>query len=633
MKKPIKTIVLSSALASQLCALDCTVTSADDSGVGTLRQCISDASSNDNILFEADTSITLFSEISFSNKNLSIDAEDHTVIIDGNNSTSLFDIDSSTLSLSNLTLKNATGAIRGVDSNLSILKSTVTGDSGTNRGAIYMSSFQETIHLTVEDANISNNTSTHIGGALTVNGDQNVTISNSTIDSNSAQFGGAIYTSSPFNPEDSQMLIELKDSNITNNSASYRGGAIHFYAKYTDNNDISIDNTNITNNTITASNSWNRAAGLYFFTDKSSNQTISIQNSIFSHNNSSSNGGSIHLDSQDDESLTHVSITDTSIMNNTSVDDNAALYIKAKEIEISDTNITHNVTQGDNIAKLDASLISINNTIVSDNNASNHSSLYIDNNETTNINTTIVSNNIATNKYSGLFIEGKASISNTTIDNNTASNKAGLTLTTPTALTSHIQSTTISNNTANDSMSGLILTQDARLVMQNATLSGNHDENFAGAITLDTTTGLSLNHVTITNNSSTKGMQAIGLIDSGTVDFNITNSIIAGNGEGFEFEDLESNGYNIFGSGTFYTTTLLSDHIDTEDPGLENLADNGGFTLTHSPLSTSIALSGANYTLSTDQRGEERKEGSTDIGAVEINDSKNLVPVIMFLLN
>jgi CSLREA domain-containing protein len=180
------------------------------------------------------------------------------------------------------------------------------------------------------------------------------------------------------------------------------------------------------------------------------------------------------------------------------------------------------------------------------------------------------------------------------------------------------------------------------MTISNSTISGNEAKRNGGGIFIaNTLTALSTNrivHTTITNNSAYKNDTSVpsigfgggGLFNgnpsnkSGKVKTYLENSLIAGNGYG-------GNCYNIgelVKQGNFIVDSSCnnSDEVSVAvvysaaQIGLGDLADNGGPTLTHALLPTSLAIGAASNALckSVDQRSFPRPVSGCDAGAFEV---------------
>jgi predicted outer membrane repeat protein len=170
------------------------------------------------------------------------------------------------------------------------------------------------------------------------------------------------------------------------------------------------------------------------------------------------------------------------------------------------------------------------------------------------------------------------------------------------------------------------------LIVSNSTFSGNTASGLGGGIS---STNATLSNSTITNN--TAGFSGGGAEVEGT--FALKNTILAGNVDTNGAPDCEgtvmSQGYNLIGNNhgcTFAGTS--TDQQGTAgspiDPQLGPLQNNGGATLTHSPLPGSPAIDAGSPSApgsgdaceSSDQIGTSRPQGPRcDIGAVELGMS------------
>jgi len=178
-----------------------TVTNCNDSGAGSLRDAIANATAGDTIAFAQNcngttapnTTITLLSTLMIS-KNVTIDATvgGHAVTVSGNNAVGLFVVNVGvTLGLAGLTLTGGnTGGNGGAINNngtLTITGSTFSGNTGGNGGAI----FNQNI-LNITNSTFASNTTGGFGGAI-FNG-RTLTVTGSTFSGNTASGnGGAIF--------------------------------------------------------------------------------------------------------------------------------------------------------------------------------------------------------------------------------------------------------------------------------------------------------------------------------------------------------------------------------------------------------------------------------------------------------
>jgi hypothetical protein len=153
------------------------------------------------------------------NKNLDIEGPvSNLVSISGNNATEVFEIDSGTVTLSGLMIKQggpafASGTFGGGIDNFGVLtvsQCTVSDNSAGNGGGIFN---EPGATLTVSSCRLSANSAINGGG---INNDGGtVTISNSTLSGNSAGQGGGIFNGG---------TLTISDSTLSGNAANQGGG-------------------------------------------------------------------------------------------------------------------------------------------------------------------------------------------------------------------------------------------------------------------------------------------------------------------------------------------------------------------------------------------------------------------------
>jgi len=174
--------------------------------------------------------------------------------------------------------------------------------------------------------------------------------------------------------------------------------------------------------------------------------------------------------------------------------------------------------------------------------------------------------------------------------------------------------TTFSGNYAADKGGGL--ENSATLVVENSTFSGNSATNSGGGIENSTVAAITVTNGTVVTNTSALSSGGGNLTNNGL--FQLKNTIVA-YGSLFDCAGtLVSLGYNLYGGAA--CAPLAPGDIQTTDPLLGPLQDNGGPTLTHAPLPGSPLIDRIPLDACppTDQRGRARPQGSLcDIGAVE----------------
>ncbi|MBI5641676.1 MAG: Ig-like domain repeat protein [Nitrospirae bacterium] len=237
-----------------------TVTNLNDSGAGSLRQAIADASSGDTINFNVNGTITLSSRLSI-DKNLTITGPGATSLtISGNNTVQVLYVSPGiTLNLNNLTVAN--------------------GNAGTSEGGGLNNNVGTVI---INSCTFANNTAFNGGGLL--NNVGSVTISNSTFSGNSASlpgfgtYGGGI--------QGYGGTVTISNSTFSGNSASNGGGGLGV-----SDGTLSIISSTFSNNAVTNGN-----GGGFFYFSGNFDITFTISNSTFSGNSASGIGGGICSD-------------------------------------------------------------------------------------------------------------------------------------------------------------------------------------------------------------------------------------------------------------------------------------------------------------------------------------------------
>lgn len=258
---------------------------------------------------------------------------------------------------------------------------------------------------------------------------------------------------------------------------------------------------------------------------------------------------------------------------------------------------------------------------------------------------TIVRNNTALTNGGGIYNEGNTSIAYSTISGNTSEGGGGVFLTGSNIV--NIKGTTLSGNSA---VGGGAISGRAGMTVKilNSTISGNIGSDVGAG--LYTNGSAELNFVTIAKNlagadSPTAGSGINVFPASATANtLTLKNVLLADNKKGWllgmtatEIAALLSANCGITGGGIPVTSqgnNLSSDascntapstwlstatDLNSVDPKIGALANNGGPTLTHALLADSPALSagGAVAGITIDQRGAAR-ENPPDIGAFEL---------------
>jgi hypothetical protein len=261
------TIIFSCLLIICNTALAGTVTTTNDTGAGSLRQAIADASSGETITFTnslSGQSIVLTSGQITVNKSLSIDATGLNITMNGNHSDRIFEFTSgTTITLTGLTLTNAyRGSIFMMGTILTVSNCTLSGNSDVYGGAI--SAYNGT--LTLYNTTLSGNSADDGGGGI-YNVSSTMTINDSSLIGNSANEGGGIYN---------RGSITMNNSTLSGNTATTSGGGI-------ENTDtLTINNCTLSDNSAQDGGGINDTEG-----------SMTINNSTFTGNEATGNGGGI----------------------------------------------------------------------------------------------------------------------------------------------------------------------------------------------------------------------------------------------------------------------------------------------------------------------------------------------------
>ncbi len=184
-----------------------------------------------------------------------------------------------------------------------------------------------------------------------------------------------------------------------------------------------------------------------------------------------------------------------------------------------------------------------------------------------------------------------------------------------------ITNSTFSTNSAGDG-GGIYLDDPVTLTLQSSTISGNTSVNQGGGVRVATMySPASLTHSTVVSNTSGAG----GGISLGTGTGTIVHSVIADNTGGAtpDLAGTFTQSFSLVRTPTGATVTDGGGNLAAGTaPNLGALANNGGPTATHLPLTGSPLINAGNAAFApppnTDQRGLARVSGGRiDIGAVE----------------
>lgn len=272
-----------------------TVTSAADSGTGSLREAIANAQTGDTIKFAsslANQTIILESEVAIPiGKDLTIDGADAAnLTLSGGNTNRIFLVQSASANPTDVTISNL-NFIQG--------KATDYGTENLKQGGAILTEHQA--NLTITNVNFKNNVADDGGGAIFSAFEGNLTVTDSTFEGNIATAGnhergaGAIGFRGPNN-------FIIKNSDFIGNKG-INGGAINSL-----NGKLTIENSKFLNNDTTAgffdtgkNHPFLRGYGGAIYTDRASARLstipgfINITNSVFEGNKGRGEGGAAYL--------------------------------------------------------------------------------------------------------------------------------------------------------------------------------------------------------------------------------------------------------------------------------------------------------------------------------------------------
>jgi hypothetical protein len=226
------------------------VTNTADSGPGTLRQALADAGDGMTIdATGVSGTITLTNgELSVSNSVTLLGPGASILTVSGNNASRVFNVTGTNVTISSLTIANGYSTNNGAGiyaagspgSIIAINDCVVTNNSTSlNGGGICDNSG---VTMTISNCTISGNSTTGSGGGI-FNNNSTVTVVASTLCGNSANLGGAIYNegASPSG------TLEIDASTFSNNSANY-GAAIYNHGGQSGNATVTIANSTLSDN-------------------------------------------------------------------------------------------------------------------------------------------------------------------------------------------------------------------------------------------------------------------------------------------------------------------------------------------------------------------------------------------------
>ena len=271
------------------------VTNTNDSGSGSLRQAVANASTGDTITFApslAGQTITLTSTVSLQ-KSITIDGSGliPRVEISGGNAVRIFLVDSNSSiapAIKNIVLKQGKqtglsytyfgGALFvGSDTTLTMENVLITENAANTAGAIYISPYAV---VTISNSEIKGNTADKTGGAIHVMSIGILNLRNSVIADNVSGSSGTIYFSGATNSS------VIENNRFENNSAS-GGGAIL--------GQLGNARIEIRNNLFVGNHATTASGGALYFSASTIPTLIILENNTFYNNVAAWSGGGAYF--------------------------------------------------------------------------------------------------------------------------------------------------------------------------------------------------------------------------------------------------------------------------------------------------------------------------------------------------
>ena len=586
-------LVLTSALGTAVAQTSPTATITVDTladendgcavGGCSLRDAINDADPGDTINFSVSGTIVISGngELVIS-KSLTISSS-LPITISGNNATRVFNIFAGNVIFDGLTISNGNapnticgnyinrcgGGIMIQNNSVAetVTNSTLISNSaGYGGGGIFNYEGTVMVNNSTLTGNLAHDGPIGDGGGI-FNWAGTLAVTNSTLSNNSANDGGGI--SSVWGTS------TVNNSTLISNSAGYSGGGI-----YNNSTLIVTDSTLSKNSAIEGGAIFNSIEGDLEINNSSliSNSvfhigggisnwhgTLTANNSIFSSNLANDKGGGIY------NSLGTLTITNSSLLQNSTdltvgggvVNEQGSMTVNYSTISGNSAN-----TSGGGIFNNDGYL-KINNSDFSNNSAPTGGGGVYNNEGFLDINNSMFASNDSTGfTGGGIFnVQGVLSVSSSTLSGNSAPTGGGIA--NWDGSTATIDKSTLFDNSA--VVGGGIYNYGGTLMLNNSTLSDNVATDYGGGIGnsgnhLNLDGSLNINNSTITNNRA--GIAGGGISSRGTVTTSslITNTLVSGNilSGTTIFDDLAlyDGGVDSFVSGGYNLIGAIGENIN-----------------------------------------------------------------------
>ena len=405
--------------------------------------------------------------------------------------------------------------------------------SGTEGGAIYA---RETIALTISSTTFSYNSSTTTGGAISSHGavvsitggsfsnnsavsnggalylsyissgsyDSDFTINGTLFESNSANYGGAIYMTSKVQY---QGRCELTSCTFDGNQSSTSGGAIS-----TSSSTLVIDGTSNNKSSFSNNLSTNGSGAAIY----STSSNVSIDYCEFNENISPKSGGAIYASSCDNISINHssfdeneagitggaiyatgssISVSNSEFNSNVSDANGGAVYLTNSSITLTTVSFIGNSSTNGNggaLAEHTSSSIIINGVTAYDNTAVNGYGgfAYVKN-------STLSTANNTSKSYIGMMVDSVE-------HGNTALSGGAISLSGASGQSINFTNVDFNYNIATDGNGGAIILEDSSTAtLASCSFTGNTSSSSGGAIYLAEGTDLTITNCVFNSNTIT----------------------------------------------------------------------------------------------------------------------------------
>ena len=280
-----------------------TVINTNDSGPGSLRQALTDASEGDTITFAVSGTIRLIRGELLVNKDVNISGPGtDNLAVSGNAKSRVFHISTgTTATISGLTIKNGVatgnypdnsgGGIYNDHATLTVNDCAITGNFASVGGGINNDAFNpnhENVHavLTINNSIFTENSVDGNGGAIynyAYRSYANLTINKSAFTGNAAaSFGGAVGNVTLDVP--TSTMVSLNNSTLTGNTATEGGGILNYSV-------LNAPGTVEVNNSTLSGNSAEQGGGICNDSGDSGYVQVYVNSSTLTGNSGTDGGG------------------------------------------------------------------------------------------------------------------------------------------------------------------------------------------------------------------------------------------------------------------------------------------------------------------------------------------------------